>query len=58
MTEQPPPLPLWTEDDLDSLSLVTVADIDAAMKQWREDVPRVFRNLLDAQPEEDVTPAA
>jgi hypothetical protein len=58
MTAQLPPLKPWTEDDLDALSLVTVEDIDAAIKQWREDAPRVFQNLLDAQPEEDVSPAA
>lgn len=35
--------------DLDRLSVVTTADIEASKAAWRRNTPRKFKNLLDAK---------
>jgi hypothetical protein len=37
----------WTDDDLDDLSDVTPADVDAAAETFRRVAPRSVRRLLD-----------
>ena len=38
-----------TDADLDRLSVVTPADIEAAKVEWRRNVPKKYKNLLDAE---------
>lgn len=46
------PLPL-TDEWLDELAQVTPADILKAQAFWRAHAPEEFKDLLDAQTEED-----
>jgi hypothetical protein len=42
-----------TPEDLDRLSQITEADIEAAQELWRSEAPPRLRRLLDAIVEED-----
>lgn len=42
----------WTADQLDRLSEVTDADIEAASLHWQAYAPRPYKSLLDAVVEE------
>lgn len=42
-----------TDADLDRLSVVTPADIEKAKIAWRKNVPKKYKNLLDAEVKKD-----
>ena len=42
-----------TDADLDRLSQVTPSDIEAAKIRWRQNAPKKYKNLLDAEVETD-----
>jgi hypothetical protein len=51
--KRPNPAPKWTEADLDKLTEITPADQDVAKKLWRERAPQAFKDLLDAETQEE-----
>lgn len=38
----------WTDEEWERLATLTVADLEAAAEQWRQDPPLEFGYLLDA----------
>lgn len=46
------PIP-WSDEQLDALSQVGPADVQAATDLWKTAVPAEFKNLLDAEPQEE-----
>jgi hypothetical protein len=43
----------WTDEDLDSLSTISPADLKAAEALWNAEAPAKVKQLLDAQVEEE-----
>lgn len=57
-SDKPKPLgrPIqWSDEQLDALSQVGPADVQAATDLWKTTVPAEFKNLLDAEPTEEET---
>lgn len=46
------PIP-WSEAALDRLTEITQTDIDRANVLWRDNAPRKFDGLLEAEPKPD-----
>jgi len=41
---------IWTEEQIDELTAITDADIEAAAQFWRDNAPAALADLLDALP--------
>lgn len=55
-TDKPKPLgrPIqWTDEQLDALSQVSPADVQAATDLWKTLAPAGYKQLLDAEPQEE-----
>ena len=44
----------WTEADLDRLAQVSPEDVEEAKVAYRKDAPTRYRDLLDAEPAEEL----
>lgn len=42
----------WTDADLDALSNITEADIIEAGQWWKQNAPKKYKNLLNANPDD------
>lgn len=49
-------MPGWTDEQIERFSEVSESDREDARVQWRQDVPRRWRDLLDAEPLEPEHP--
>lgn len=54
-TPEPPEFDAATQRELDRAAEVTPEDIERAQEQWRETAPQRFRDLLDAEEDDDNT---
>jgi len=43
----------WTDEDLDQMAEITPADLKAAEALWKNEAPPKFKQLLQAQVEEE-----
>jgi hypothetical protein len=43
----------WSDFDIDRLSTVTPADVEAGAALWRREAPGTLRNLIEAEPTPD-----